>query len=184
MLIVLVVCTVLLIGCTQQAAPVVTPPNTAANNPAPVVTPPQETAPPPVLPPAPSSIFSGVVLAGNKTKYIEYNKQDFDLALKKMKVILLVFYKSTSTTSTTEEVYVFNAINAMNYDDMVGFRVHFQDGMDGADEQALAAKYNIQYWNTKVILTDGKVFETDSGVWNTIAYKSQVGQAFGGPTAQ
>jgi hypothetical protein len=156
----------------------------APANPAPVVTPAVNTTPPPALPPAPSSQFSGYVLAGNTTKYIEYNKQDFDLAVTKMKVVLLVFYKNGQASSKTEEVNVFDAFNSMTYDNMVGFRVHFQDGLDTADEQALAAKYNIKSGNTKVILTDGKVYATDPDVWNTAMYRSQIGQAFGGPVVQ
>lgn len=189
-LLILVICSVFLIGCTQAPAPVNTntvPDNTnnnVVNNPAPTVPPPTQTTNPPPLPPAPNSDFSGYVLTGNKTKYIEYNKQDFDLALTKMKVILLVFYNANSPTSKSEEVYVFNAINAMSYDNMVGFRVHYQDGLDGADEQALAAKYNIQSSNTKVILADGNVYKTDPTLWNTETYKSQIGQAFGGPVVQ
>jgi hypothetical protein len=192
-LFVLVICAVFLIGCTQVPAPVNTntaPANTntndtVANNPAPIATPPvQETTPPQELTPAPSTQFTGHVLAGNTTKYIEYNKQDFDLALTKMKVILLVFYKSTSPNSRTEEVSVFDAIDSMSYDNMVGFRVHLKDGMDGADEQALAAKYNVKLANTKVILADGKFYELDADAWNTVTYESQVGQAFGGPAAK
>ncbi len=102
------------------------------------------------------SSYSGKVLAGTKSKYIEFNKADYDKALSENKKILLYFYASWCPICKKEQPETLAAFNELNDPDLIGFRVNYKDGDDDADEKALAQKFGVAYQHTKVILKEGK----------------------------
>jgi len=101
--------------------------------------------------------YTGQVLAGTEaTKYLDFNKEDYDKALKEKKKILLYFYASWCPICKREQVDTFAAFNELNDPDLIGFRVNYRDGDDDADEKALAQEFGVGYQHTKVILKDGQ----------------------------
>ncbi len=101
--------------------------------------------------------YKGKVLAGTeKTRYLEFNKADYDKALKEKKRILLYFYANWCPVCKKEQPEAFAAFNEINDQDLIGFRVNFRDSETDADEEALAKEFGISYQHTKVILKDGQ----------------------------
>ena len=101
--------------------------------------------------------YKGKVLAGTeKTKYLEFNKADYDKALKDKKKILLYFYASWCPLCKKEQPETMAAFNELNDPNLIGFRVNYRDGDDDVDEKALAQQFGVGYQHTKVILKDGR----------------------------
>ena len=102
------------------------------------------------------SDYTGKVLAGSITKYLDFNKADYDKALKEKKKILLYFYASWCPICKREQVDTFTAFNEINDLDLIGFRVNYRDSDTDSDEEALAKEFGVSYQHTKVILKDGQ----------------------------
>lgn len=101
--------------------------------------------------------YAGKILAGTEaTKYLDFNKADYDKALKEKKKILLYFYASWCPICKKEQVDTFAAFNEINDPDLIGFRLNYRDGDDDSDEKALAQEFGVGYQHTKVILKDGQ----------------------------
>ena len=97
--------------------------------------------------------YTGNVLAGTEaTKYIDFNKADYDKALKDKKKILLYFYANWCPLCKQEQVHTFAAFNEINDPELVGFRVNYKDSETDADEVSLAKEFGISYQHTKIIL--------------------------------
>ncbi|MBI2649698.1 thioredoxin family protein [Candidatus Woesearchaeota archaeon] len=103
------------------------------------------------------SSYAGKVLAGTEsTKYLDFNKADYDKALKEKKKILLYFYANWCPICKKEQLDTFAAFNEINDPDLIGFRVNYRDGDDDEFEKALAQEFGVSYQHTKVILKDGQ----------------------------
>ena len=101
--------------------------------------------------------YKGKVLAGTeKTKYLDFNKADYDKALKEKKKILLYFYANWCPICKVEQPNTFAAFNEIKDPDLIGFRVNYRDSDTDADEEAIAKEFGVSYQHTKVILKDGQ----------------------------
>lgn len=101
--------------------------------------------------------YIGKVLAGTeKTKYLEFNKADYDKAMKEKSKILLYFYANWCPICKREQQDTFAAFNEINDPDLIGFRVNYRDSDTDSDEEALAKEFGVGYQHTKVILKDGQ----------------------------
>ena len=118
------------------------------------------------------STYSGKVLAGTASKYLEFSKADYDEALKENKKILLYFYASWCPICKAEQPEAFAAFNELNDSNLVGFRVNYKDGSDDADEKDLARQFGVAYQHTKVILKDGKQVGKYPDSWSRQTYLS------------
>lgn len=120
------------------------------------------------------SSYKGKVLAGTTSKYFEFNKADYDRALKENKNILLYFYASWCPICKKEQVDTFAAFNELSDPNLIGFRVNYKDGDDDAEEKALAQQYGVAYQHTKVILKDGKQVAKFPDSWNKQRYLDEL----------
>ena len=120
------------------------------------------------------SSHMGKVLAGTTSKYIEFNKEDYDKALKENKTILLYFYASWCPICKIEQPETMAAFNELNNSNLVGFRVHYNDGEDNADAKALAQQFQIPYQHTKVIIKDGKQVLKAPDSWDKQRYLTEL----------
>jgi thiol-disulfide isomerase/thioredoxin len=109
--------------------------------------------------------YSGNVLAGTSSPYIEYNNLDYEKAINDGKVILLDFYASWCPICRAEEPEIFAGFNEINNENVVGFRVNFNDPDTDSDEKELAKKFGVPYQHTKIILKDGKEIARFSDQW-------------------
>ena len=118
--------------------------------------------------------YKGKVLAGTTSPYLEFNKADYDKALKENKKILLYFYASWCPLCKKEQPETMAAFNELNDPNLVGFRVHYNDGEDNNDAKALAQQFQVPYQHTKVIIKDGKQVLKAPDSWDKQRYLTEL----------
>ena len=118
--------------------------------------------------------YSGKVLAGKTTPYIDFNKQDYDNALKENKIILLNFYASWCPTCRAEQPNVFAAFDGMNRQDVVGFKVHWRDNEDDESAVALAGQFGVSSQHTKIIIKNGQRVLKAPDSWDKQRYLDEI----------
>lgn len=95
--------------------------------------------------------YSGKVIAGTTTKYIRYNQADHDKALAEGKVIYFYFYANWCPICAKERPNILAAFDEMNYPNVVGFEVHFNDNEVTPDDENIARKFGISYQHSTII---------------------------------
>jgi len=95
--------------------------------------------------------YAGKVIAGTTTKYIRYNKADHDKALDEGKVIYFYFYANWCPICAKERPNILAAFNEMNYPNVVGFEVHFNDNEVTPDDENIARQFGISYQHSTII---------------------------------
>ncbi|MFW5703962.1 MAG: thioredoxin family protein [Patescibacteria group bacterium] len=119
-----------------------------------------------------STKYNGRLLAGSTehAPYLEFDKEDYEAALKSNKTILLVFYSSWCTLCRQEEPILFRRFQALteqnlNPDRLIAFRVNYEDEETDEYEKDLAAKHYVLVQPAKVILKPGRTPERVYGMW-------------------
>ncbi len=118
--------------------------------------------------------YSGTVLAGSTSPYIDFNKEDYERALTDGKKILLYFYASWCPICKSEQIETFSAFNSLNDPNLVGFRVNFNDADVDAYEKQLASTFGVTYQHTKVLLNNGQVITKSLESWDKERYLSEL----------
>lgn len=95
--------------------------------------------------------YNGEVIAGSTTPYIRYSKEDFDKARSENKIIYLYFYATWCPICKSERPSIFAAFDEMNYDNVVGFEVHFNDDKTNQEDEDIARELGIAYQHTSII---------------------------------
>ena len=121
-----------------------------------------------------NSKFSGTVLAGSRSQYLIYGKDDYEKALREHKTIILNFYANWCPLCKEEQPEAFSAFNELNDSTIVGFRVNFKDPDTDADEESSAKQFGIPYQHTKVILKDGKKVLKSLESWDKKQYLDEL----------
>ena len=95
--------------------------------------------------------YTGKLIAGTTTKYLRFNQVDHEKALAEGKVIYFYFYANWCPICAEERPKVLQAFNEMNYPNVIGFEVHFNDNEVTKDDESIARKFGISYQHTTVI---------------------------------
>lgn len=110
--------------------------------------------------PAATSEFtaSGQQIVGN---YYEYSKADYEAAKAAQRPIFLFFYANWCPTCAKQEPVVRELMSDIadesKLDDLVAFRVNFNDNATDKDEEALAKELGVTYQHTMFVFDeDGK----------------------------
>ena len=121
------------------------------------------------------SSYTGKVLAGTEsTKYLDFNKADYDKALKEKKKILLYFYANWCPICRVEQPETFAAFNEINDPELIGFRVNYHDSDTDAYEESLAKEFGVSYQHTKVILKNSERVLKAPDTWDKQRYLEEL----------
>lgn len=110
--------------------------------------------------------YAGKVLAGNSSPFLEFNKGDYEQALKSDKIIFLDFYANWCPICRAEEPEILAGFEALITDKIIGFRVNFNDSETDEDEKQLAKDFNVPYQHTKIILKNGLEISRSVDQWD------------------
>lgn len=117
---------------------------------------------------------SGNILAGTKTLFIDFNKEDYDKALSENRVIFLYFYANWCPICREEIKQTYAAFNGLGNENVVGFQVNYKDSNTDKNEIELAKQFGITYQHTKVIIKNGERILKDGNSWNKETYINEI----------
>ena len=122
--------------------------------------------------------FQGRILAGNRAPLLDFVKEDYQQALKSDKLIVLYFFASWCPICKKEvnEALV-PAFNDLNRDDVIGFRVNFNDNDTNKNEKELAKEFGVVYQHTKVFLKNGERVLKSPESWEKGRYGQEIEKA-------
>lgn len=110
-------------------------------------------------------------LAGTVSPYYEFTQIAYEQALSENKIILLYFYADWCPICAREQQDdTLPAFNELQNENLIGFRVHYNDNKVTSSEEALAKQFGITYQHTKVILKNGQQILKDLNSWNKAKY--------------
>ncbi|MBI2613768.1 MAG: thioredoxin family protein [Candidatus Levybacteria bacterium] len=118
--------------------------------------------------------YSGRVLAGGYSPFLEFNKDDYEKALKSEKIILLDFYANWCPICRAEEPGIFDGFNSLTTDRIIGFRVNFNDSETDEDEKKLAKDFNVPYQHTKIFLRNGQEISRSVDQWSKERFLEEI----------
>lgn len=121
--------------------------------------------------------YSGKVLAGNSSSFLEFNKDDYEKALVSGKIIFLDFYANWCPICRDEAPNLKAGFDSLTTDKIVGFRVNYNDSETDEDEKALASQFKIPYQHTKVIIKNGKEVGKSIESWDEETFLKTIKEA-------
>ena len=119
--------------------------------------------------------YTGKRISGSEeTPLLEYNKEDYERALKNGDKIALFFYANWCPLCKLEFPKMKSAFDELDDHDLVGFRVHFKDGDADDDHDNLAREHGVAYQHTKVLIKDGERVLKSPETWKKDDYISNL----------
>ena len=148
LLVFLILFSVILSGCVSQYQADTQPSSQPTETQIPTPEQPKET----IQETTPSGTsYSGKVIAGTATKYLRFNKADYQKALDEGKVIYFYFYANWCPICAKERPNILAAFNELNYPNAIGFEVHFNDNEVTTDDEEISRQFGISYQHTTII---------------------------------
>jgi thiol-disulfide isomerase/thioredoxin len=131
------------------------------------------------VPRAPSgpTTYTGSVLAGTSSPLLDFNATDFAAAKASNKLIVLYFYADWCPICAEEFPKMQAAFNSLTTDQVVGFRVNFNDDETDATEEALAREHGVAYQHTKVFIKNGQRSLKSPETWDQSRYTTEITNA-------
>jgi thiol-disulfide isomerase/thioredoxin len=118
--------------------------------------------------------YIGTILAGDKALLLDFNLQDYQKALSSDKLVILYFYANWCPICRAEFPKMQDAFNSTTRDDVIGFRVNYNDNETDANETALAREFGIAYQHTKIFIKNGQRLLKSPETWDKNRYIEEV----------
>jgi len=120
--------------------------------------------------------YTGALLAGSlrASPLLDFTKADYDKAIASDRLVVLYFYANWCPICKAEFPKTQAAFNQLQGDDVVGFRVNFNDDQTDANEITLAKQYGVAYQHTKVFVKNGMRVLKAPDSWETLHYVSEI----------
>lgn len=83
--------------------------------------------------------------------FYEFDKESYEAALSEGKYVFLDFYANWCPICKAEEPAIKAAFNELEAENVVGFRVNYNDDQTDNNEKALAKRFGITYQHTKIV---------------------------------
>ena len=106
--------------------------------------------------------------------YQDYNKELFDKAVSKHKIIVLDFAANWCPACQAEGPEIRKGLEQLNSDKVVVFKVHYKDDQTTDEHTALAQQYQIPYQHTKVVLKDGRMVAKNPKAWTAEDFITEI----------
>jgi len=120
-------------------------------------------------------MYVGAFLAGSASPLLDFSKEDYEKAKQSDKLIVLYFYANwcpICKAETTDALYP--AFNELTDEQVIGFRVNYNDSDTDDDEKMLAREFGVGYQHTKVFLRSGKRILKSPESWSKERYLSEL----------
>jgi len=122
--------------------------------------------------------YEGQIIAGKSSPLIDFNKADYEAVLKTDKLVVLYFYANWCPICKQEvSSALYPAFNELAGENVVGFRVNYNDNQTDNDEKALAKEFGVGYQHTKVFLKNGQRILKAPDSWSKDRYLSEINKA-------
>lgn len=118
--------------------------------------------------------YAGKVLAGKSSPLLDFQKQDYEQALKSDKLVVLYFYANWCPICKEEVPKLKSAFNELSSDKVIGFRINYNDSDTDSDEVVLAKEFGVAYQHTKVFLKNGKRVLKSPESWGKERYLEEI----------
>lgn len=121
--------------------------------------------------------YTGTVLAGKSAPLIDFNKADYDAAVKSDKLVALYFVANWCPICKVELPKLYAAFNELTIDKVIGFQVNYNDSDTDSNEKALASQFGVAYQHTKVFLKNGQRVLKSPESWSKEQHLSEINKA-------
>ena len=119
--------------------------------------------------------YSGQIIAGSTSPLLDFNKTDYDNAIKTDKLVLIYFYANWCPICIGEvNNSLYPAFNELSGDKVIGFRVNYNDDQTDKDEKDLAREFGVAYQHTKVFVKDGERVLKSPESWSKERYFQEI----------
>ncbi|MBI2443634.1 MAG: TlpA family protein disulfide reductase [Candidatus Magasanikbacteria bacterium] len=121
--------------------------------------------------------YTGQRLAGVAAPLLELTEADYLRARGEKKLIVLYFYASWCPICQKEFPELQDAFNRLSTDQVIGFRVHYNDREVNALAQQLARQFGVAYQHTKVFLKNEQRILKAPDSWDQERYLFEITKA-------
>lgn len=118
--------------------------------------------------------FSGEVLAGSTSPLLDFNNDDYELAIASDRLVALYFYANWCPLCRAEFPNMEAAFDTLEGYDVVGFRVNYNDNQTDRFERDLAKEFGVAYQHTKVFVKDGARVLKSPEQWGFERYVQEI----------
>lgn len=126
--------------------------------------------------------YQGAVLAGKAAPLLDFAKADYDMALGSDKLIVLYFYANWCPICKAETANaLYPAFNELAADNVIGFRVNYNDNQTDNHEKNLAREFGVAYQHTKVFVENGQRILKSPESWDKNRYETEINRALTQP---